>query len=905
MQSNYLKVFVLFAIVLCVYPLHTIAEVKPFLHVEEKDYGLESPPRVSKIKSYDNIIAVRIVRNDTSRSDAMVHCSYDTLFLRIIYPNGTVIEKDIKLEGVQLFNYCSIRPGKEDDHLRYEMIEKDKILVVYYNSINYMKVEGWGMLIDFDGKVFDRTLIGVIGYKDLRIFRLPRVQISFNVKKEKGFIIGYRPLASNNFEWKQYKIESDGKFTTLSNGLIKLDSSAIFGLNALISTIDEGYSFIYKLNDTLPNSMLRDLIVAEFIGYNKFDTTKIYLYRANLLNRIPQPISCSIEYVGVGHSCSLPIMYNQSDYNLKIGFLSSGAIISLNITQIIFPGNRFKFRTWKLKSLLFGGYILPERIKVGTDSRLYIYVFSVNGTLYNTLGSEQPLQTNPNYALEVLPNNTLLIAQMEYNNTWGFNAIDIPKLTNDNGYYNTNIESTFPEINSTIPSGITNTSINFYIPVTLSGGRLSIFQTIGERKILRQSTSGTQCILDNDNKRVIVNILNSTLSKSGGNYFIKIDSNFVKSRIYGEPLLGVREDTWNFIIEDKRYIYTITSSTTALLRLTVRGTNIIKNSTYDEKKHFVNTLLDELSDAVQISRGRLRSIKNQMDPNSNDGRLLININIEETKDPHEKDVNSVIQDINYMMSNNDQTPIGYGQLTNLDFTYGFNPAPNYLEEYGPRSLILVSIAIPLVILYFLAKKRERKGQNIVIFKVSFFIFDFVIDTLFIINNANDVKRLYIPSLIFYTVPIGLNLASSFLIIAKENTRNEFLSWFTENNKLASIFIILAGIDIDILSVLYSNLAGFKYFQAPLSDSTKSIIFWIAFINIFIEDIPQFVIQILFKRRSITYDIIPIITLISSAITLTINIISRSHQSINYIRNKRSERRVSILELDDLVDNEHY
>ncbi|PKC59491.1 hypothetical protein RhiirA1_458149 [Rhizophagus irregularis] len=151
--------------------------------------------------------------------------------------------------------------------------------------------------------------------------------------------------------------------------------------------------------------------------------------------------------------------------------------------------------------------------------------------------------------------------------------------------------------------------------------------------------------------------------------------------------------------------------------------------------------------------------------------------------------------------------------------------------------------------------------------------------------------LYIPSLIFYTIPIGLNMASSFLIIAKENTRNEFLSWFTENNRLASIFTILAGIDIELLSVLHSNLAGFKYFQAPFSDSAKSIIFWVAFTNIFVEDIPQFIIQILFRMKSITFDIIPIITLISSAITLTINIISRSHQSINYIRDKRRTRRV--------------
>ncbi|PKY40522.1 hypothetical protein RhiirA4_394782, partial [Rhizophagus irregularis] len=137
----------------------------------------------------------------------------------------------------------------------------------------------------------------------------------------------------------------------------------------------------------------------------------------------------------------------------------------------------------------------------------------------------------------MLPNNTLLVARMEYNNTWGFNVIDLPKLTIDNGYYNANIESTFPGINSSISSDITNISIDFYVRVTLSDGKLSIFQIIDQRKILRQTTSGRGCMLDNDDKRVIVNILDSTFSKSGGNYSIKIDNNFIKSRTYGEPLL--------------------------------------------------------------------------------------------------------------------------------------------------------------------------------------------------------------------------------------------------------------------------------------------------------------------------------------------------------------------------------
>jgi hypothetical protein len=140
--NSYHKVFAIFVTVLCIYPLHAIAGVSEFSHVEEKNYGFNSPPRVAKIKSYDDMVVVRIVRNDPSRANAIERCNYDTLFLRNIYPNGTAVEKDIKLEGVPLFNYCSIKMRNNFDHLQYEIIGENKILVGYYNSTDGTKFEG-------------------------------------------------------------------------------------------------------------------------------------------------------------------------------------------------------------------------------------------------------------------------------------------------------------------------------------------------------------------------------------------------------------------------------------------------------------------------------------------------------------------------------------------------------------------------------------------------------------------------------------------------------------------------------------------------------------------------------------------------------------------------------------------
>ena len=73
----------------------------------------------------------------------------------------------------------------------------------------------------------------------------------------------------------------------------------------------------------------------------------------------------------------------------------------------------------------------------------------------------------------------------------------------------------------------------------------------------------------------------------------------------------------------------------------------------------------------------------------------------------------------------------------------------------------------------------------------------------------------------------------------------FYHWFTAHEKTTNIIITLAAsANIKALNILNSNLAGFTFFRAPsFSKSARSKIFWGTFLNIFIEDIPQLIIQV--------------------------------------------------------------
>src|SRR5436305_14610809 len=128
---------------------------------------------------------------------------------------------------------------------------------------------------------------------------------------------------------------------------------------------------------------------------------------------------------------------------------------------------------------------------------------------------------------------------METNNSWNFQAIDLPKFTTDNGYFNPMIETTFPAINSSIDPNILKISINFSRPVEFSSNsNLSIYQVIGDHKYLRQLVTNIDCSIEyteNFHATIVsADVLKSTFSVFKGNYFIKMDNNFVRDGFFKE-----------------------------------------------------------------------------------------------------------------------------------------------------------------------------------------------------------------------------------------------------------------------------------------------------------------------------------------------------------------------------------
>ncbi|POG79002.1 hypothetical protein GLOIN_2v1531351, partial [Rhizophagus irregularis DAOM 181602=DAOM 197198] len=107
----------------------------------------------------------------------------------------------------------------------------------------------------------------------------------------------------------------------------------------------------------------------------------------------------------------------------------------------------------------------------------------------------------------------------------------------------------------------------------------------------------------------------------------------------------------------------------------------------------------------------------------------------------------------------------------------------------------------------------------------------------------------------------------------------FNKWVKESPTLSSMCTLFSAIDIQILNTLSSDLFGLIIFSAPFTQRSKKIMLWGVFIIIFVEDIPQIIIQGLYYNSVITYDLIPSLVLASGGLVIANKLVLRSYHAL--------------------------
>ncbi|CAG8679954.1 3977_t:CDS:2, partial [Dentiscutata heterogama] len=348
---------------------------------------------------------------------------------------------------------------------------------------------------------------------------------------------------------------------------------------------------------------------------------------------------------------------------------------------------------YDVASLAYGGYILTTyRLISSTSLGFFLYLFNESDQQV-TWELTEPQPTNFAGIHDVLSNNTLLLAQVETPTSWSLLVNELPRFVGnqDHGYQNFQVNSSYPEINSTVSSNISSISITYYNQVDLSEGNITIYQIIdSDNAVVRQVVSGNNnqfCTLSNDGKSVTINVIPSTFNNPGQKYYVQIDNNFVRSQSFKEPLLGIQPRTWLFTLAPLEN-FTRAADTTGLLCLTTNGTRIIP-----------------------VKPERLSSNENSQTINGGtpSEQDLISLTISDPKNNIDRSVPLVIQDLDAMIRNIDITMISAGNVTKyLDKNYGFKVSPNIWQTYKLK-LVGLFVALSIFVILFLgARQKEPK-----------------------------------------------------------------------------------------------------------------------------------------------------------------------------------------------------
>ncbi|CAG8582467.1 3349_t:CDS:2 [Diversispora eburnea] len=683
-----------------------------FTYNETNTYS--TPPRIWQHGEYiDGTVVLRIISSDPNKTSTSTTGVWTkpVLSLRIIHPNGTVNEKDIDKDlEIQEFNWFIFTiPDVTDnqDPINVYALQRGYLIVRYFRASNTTDIttyEEWGRIIDWNGNLYKNG----IWYPSL-------TAIVTNVDPSKGFI---RTAAENAtyVEWQQYMI----------------GTSAVINI---IATVDEGYSIIMgnSINSTNSDNLLEIYATVHYlkIGYNgtQFDTPKL-LYQSSLPNITISRMFCGFSSTQV---CILNVIQTQNNgtqsnvknYYVKLDFLSSGSVIK--ITPLIsLPNLPLNYTTgWQVESIPYGGYLFYGYFQDANGrNNAYGYYYNEIEDYYKEWDFPEPSVLNSRGTLIIMPNNTLLVSLRENNNTWSFNTTDIPNYSglSDNGYLNLLVNSTSPRINSNITKDTKNITITYHEPVELSDGFIWIYRIVDKfttQNVTRQFVNGNIdefCSISDDGLTVIVEVIRSTFSYPNSQYYVKVDNNFVRSKLFGEPLMGIDDNIWKFytsFIEEP-----FAGTTSGAMRLTAEGTLHYYNLNSTRKNNFFQDIIIELSKILSISSNRLSTSEKIQVDNVN-SQIFIELRIQSSRT--ERSVKSIMDDLNEMIKYKRITSISLFPNTHyLDKDYGFVPSQNLWEKYKLTFVVAMSALGILVVLFLLAyKKIESK-------------------------NGKDVKELYIP-----------------------------------------------------------------------------------------------------------------------------------------------------------------
>ncbi|ORX84914.1 hypothetical protein K493DRAFT_387194 [Basidiobolus meristosporus CBS 931.73] len=517
------------------------------------------------------------------------------------------------------------------------------------------------------------------------------------------------------------------------------------------------------------------------------------------------------------------------------------------------------------------------------------------------------------YTVCVLPNNTVVtleqvkqpsaeISSGEWLIQPGWRAVkeDLPKFLPDSKYGdNPVISSTYPELYGMIPLGLGYLNISFLQEDYRFGlGNLSIYDS-HYPEYPREVIS----VIPDPNglgKSLSMKVSSFTFNTPSHDYFVTIDGGAFKSSL-NEPLLGIPKNTWSFTTAAAEKDDVILQIRVKYSKGEFRDrSEVAQKLTQDlsqlvpvEKERVMVRYLrsDEVGEIYQVSLMRLRNGNGKRMANKLADDLhamilrktssnLVAGNATKFVDPEFGTLYEGMLDlITRLIPHGSNTYISLGCLENI------------FQTNKGALIAIACVVIGLIAFYIFCHRRFPESDNMVIFVLAVSLFDFVADLLFVILNSGDIPYLQIPSVIFFVLPFSFNMIASTTIVVKEvSTNPKFHDWFSKKTLLTTGISVLSATNPVLLNIMRSRFAGMNELNAPLSERVSRWILYCTAADIIIEDIPQLVIQTLYKTNNGFFKLIPFLAMVSSCLGILFSIIAHIYNHVAYKQGKKKSRK---------------
>ncbi|KAK9766267.1 hypothetical protein K7432_004788 [Basidiobolus ranarum] len=498
------------------------------------------------------------------------------------------------------------------------------------------------------------------------------------------------------------------------------------------------------------------------------------------------------------------------------------------------------------------------------------------------------------YTVCVLPNNTVITleqAKQPSPTDWfiqpGWRAVQegLPKFLPESKYGdNPAISSTYPELYGMIPLGLGYLNVSFLQEDYRFGlGNISIYDSNYPeypREVIAVVPDPTGL-----GKSFSMKVSSFTFNTPSHDYFITIDGGTFKSSL-NEPLLGIPKNVWTFTTAADYGEQAERDD--VILQIRVKN----PTSPLRDRNEVAQKLSEDLSHLLPIEQDRVMSRYLRTDEVGE----IYQVSLVRLRNGNGKRMATKLAgDFNSMIMKRSSSNLIAGNITRfVDPEFGTLYEENIFQTNKGALIGIVCVVVGLIIFYVFCHRRFPDSDNMVIFVLAVSLFDFIADLLFVILNSGDIPYLQVPSVIFFVLPFAFNMVASTTIVVKEVSSNpKFHDWFSQRTLLTTGISVLSATNPVLLNIMRSRFAGMNDLNAPLSERVSRWILYCTAADILIEDIPQLIIQTLYKTNNGFFKLVPFLSMVSSCLGILFSIIAHIYSHVAYKQDKKMVRREEI------------